>query len=59
MHLSMLIQGLLTNGTLERINPYKYQNPAITSITSLFTPNKGIFNNVDSTNVITNSNDEE
>ena len=55
----MLIQGLLTNGTFERINPYKHRNYAITSITSLFTPYQGIFNNVDSTNVITNLDDEE
>ena len=33
--------------------------PSITSITSLFTSKIGIFNNVDSTNVITNSNDED
>ena len=39
IHHSMLIQGLLTNGTFERINPYKYRNPTITSITVLFTPN--------------------
>ena len=55
----MLIQGLLTNGTFERIDPYKHRNYAITSITVPFTSNKGIFNNVDFTNVITNSNDEE
>ena len=55
----MLIQGLLTNGTFEWINPCKYRNPTITSITSLFTPNKGIFNNVDFTNVVANSNDKE
>ena len=55
----MLIQGLLTNGTFERINPYKYRNYTITSITVLFTPNKGIFNNEDYTNVFTNSDDEE
>ena len=59
MHLSMLIQGLLTNGTFERINPYKSRNPTITSITVLFTPYQVIFNNVDFTNVVTNSNDEE
>ena len=39
MHHSMLIQGLLTNGTFERIDPYKYRNPTITSITVLFTSN--------------------
>ena len=59
MHHSMLIQGLLTKSTFERIDPYKYQNPTIISITSLFTPYQGIFNNVDSTNVAANSNDEE
>ena len=59
MHHSLLIQGLLTNGTFERIDPYKHQNPTITSITSLFTPNNGIFNNVDFSNVIKNSDDEE
>ena len=55
----MLIQGLLTNGTFERIDPYKHRNPTIISITSLFTPYQGIFNNVDSTNVVANSNDED
>ena len=59
MYHSMLIQGLLTNGTFERINPYKYRNPTVTSITVLFTPYQGIFNNVDSTNVAANSDDEE
>ena len=29
------------------------------SLTVLFTPNQVMFNNVDSTNVVTNSNDEE
>ena len=39
MHHSMLIQGLLTNGTFERIDPYKYRNPTIASITVLFRSN--------------------
>ena len=55
----MLIQGSPSNGTFEWINPYKYRNPTITSITVLFTPNQVMFNNVDSTNVAMNSNDEE
>ena len=55
----MLIQGSPTNGTFERINPYKYQNPTITSITVLFRSNQVIFNNVDFTNVVANPNDEE
>ena len=59
IHHSMLIQGSPTNGTFERINPYKHRNPTITSITVLFRSNQVIFNNVDFTNVITNSNDEE
>ena len=59
MHYSMLIQGLPTNDSFEWINPYKYRNPYITSITVLFTSNQIMFNNVDSTNVVTNSNNEE
>ena len=59
-HYSMLIQSSPSNGTFEWINPYKYRNPIITSITVLFTPNQVMFNNVDSTtNVVTNTNDEE
>ena len=41
------------------INPYKYRNPYITSITVLFRPNQVMFNNVDTTNVVTNSGGEE
>ena len=59
MHYYLLIQCSLSNGTFEWINPYKYRNPYITSMTVLFTPNQVMFNNVDSTNVVTNSNDEE
>ena len=59
MHYSLLIQGLPTNYSFEWINPYKYRNPYITSMTVLFTPNQVMFNNVDSANVATNSNDEE
>ena len=58
MHYSMLIQGSPTNGTFTWINPYKYKNPTITSMTVLFHPNGSMFNNVDTTNVIANSNDE-
>ena len=60
MHYSMLIQGSSTNGSFTWINPYKYKNPTITSMTVLFRPKeaKAMFNNVDTTNVITNSNDE-
>ena len=55
----MTVQGSATNGTFEWINPYKYRNPTITSITVLFTPNSVMFNNVDSNNVVTNSGGEE
>ena len=55
----MFIQGSPSNGRFSWINPYKCRNPYITSISVLFTPNQVMFNNVDSTNVITNSNDEE
>ena len=59
-HYSMLIQGSPSNGTFEWINPCKYRNPIITSITVLYTPIQIMFNNVDSTtNVVTNTNDEE
>ena len=59
-HYSKLIQGSLTNGTFKWINPYKYKNPTITSMTVLFRPKvaQTMLNNVDMTNVITNSNDE-
>ena len=60
MHYSMLIQGSSTNGSFTWINPYKHKNPTITSMTVLFRPKeaKAMFNNVDTMNVITNSNDE-
>ena len=59
MHYSLLIQGLPTNYSFEWINSYKYRKPYITSMTVLFRSNQVMFNNVDSTNVVTNSNDEE
>ena len=60
MHYCMLIQGSPTNGSFTWINPYKYKNPTITSMTVLFRPKeaKAMFNNVDTTNIVTNSNDE-
>ena len=58
-HYSMLIQGLLTNGTFEWTKPYKYRNPTITSITVLFRPSQVMLNNVNSINVLTNTNDEK
>ena len=59
MHYSMFIQGSLSNGTFEWIYPYKYRNPYITSITVLFRSNQVMFNNVDTTNIVTNSGGEE
>ena len=59
MHYSMLIQGSPIQGTFEWINPYKYRNPYITSITVLFRSNQVVFNNVDTTNMVTNSGGEE
>ena len=58
MHYSMLIQGSLTNGTFEWTNPYKYRNPTITSFSILFRPYQVMLNNVNSINVVTNTNDE-
>ena len=59
MHYSMLIQGSPGNYSYTWIHLYKYRNPYITSMTILFRPNPVMFNNVDSTNVVTNSNDKE
>ena len=59
MYYSKLIQSSPTSTTFEWNSPNKYRNPTITSITVLFTPNQGMFNNVYSTNVVTNTNDEE
>ena len=59
MHYSMLIRGSPTNGSFTWMNLYKYRNPTISSMTVLFRPKeaKAMFNNVDTTNVIANSND--
>ena len=59
MHYSILIQGSPSNDTFEWINPYKYRNPYITSMNIMFRPNQVMFNNVDTTNIVTNSGDEE
>ena len=59
MDYSMLIQGSPSNGMFQWINPYKYRNPCITSMNILFKPYQVMFNNVDTTNVVTNSNGEE
>lgn len=55
----MHIQGSGSNGMFQWINPYKYRKPTITSITVLFRPNQVMFNNVDSTIVMKNTNDKE
>lgn len=56
VHYFILIQGLPGNGSFKWINPYKYRNPIISSITVLFRPNQVMVNSVDSTNVIKNTN---
>ena len=58
-HYSMFIQGSFCNSTFTWVNSYKFKDSNITFMTVLFTPNQVMFNNVDSTNVVTNSNDEE
>ena len=55
----MFIQGSPNNGMFEWINPYKYRNPYITSITVLFRPHQVMLNNVDTANIVTNSGGEE
>ena len=61
MHYSILIQGSPTNGAFQWINHYKFNNPFITAMNVLFKPTQGqaMFNNVDSVNVVTNTNGEE
>ena len=59
MHYSMLIKGIPLNVSFSWVNLYKYKNPYITPMTVLFKHNQVMLNNVDFTNVITNSNDEE
>ena len=59
MHYSILIQGSSDNDTLKWFYPYKYCNPTITSITVLFWPNHVNNNKVYTTNVISNSNDDD
>ena len=59
IHYSMFIQGSPTNGTFEWINPHKYRNPTITSMSARFRLNHVMFIFVDTTNVVTNINDEE
>ena len=59
MHYSTLIQDSPTNDTFEWINPYKYRNPYITSMNILFRPNQVMFNNVNTINIVTNSNGKE
>lgn len=39
MNNSMFMQGSISNGMFEWINPYKYRNPTITSMSALFRPN--------------------
>ena len=60
MHYSIIVQGSPTNGTFQWINPYKFKNPFITSMSVLFKPTQGaaMFNNVDQVNVVTNTNGE-
>ena len=55
MHYSMLIQGLPRKGAFTWINPYKYRNPIITSIAVLIRPEQVKFNNMDTTNVATDT----
>ena len=59
MHYSILIQDPPINGSFDWINPFKFRNPFITSMTVLFKPNQVMFNIVNSTNVVTNINGEE
>ena len=58
IHYSIIIQGSPTNGAFQWINHYNFNNPFIISMNVLFKPTQGqaMFNNVDSVNVVTNTN---
>ena len=60
MHCSIIVQNSNNNGTFQWINPYKFKNPFITSMSILLKPTQGaaMFNNVDQVNVVTNTNGE-
>ena len=53
IHYSILTQGISTNGTFTWVNPSKYRNPFIISMTVLFQPNQVMFNYVDTTKIVT------
>ena len=51
----MLIQGSPRKGSFTWINLYKYRNPIFTPIAVLVRPEVIKFNNMDTTNVATNT----
>ena len=55
----MLTQGSSTNGTFEWIDPYKFKNPLYYFRYCSVQTQQAMFDNVGSTNEVTNTNDEE
>ena len=59
MHYSIIIQGKPSNGSFTWDNPYRFNNPYITMIKVLLTPNSdSIFSNIDQTNTVSNGKGE-
>ena len=59
MHYSIIIQGKPSNGSFTWDNPYRFNNPYITMIKVLLTPNSdSLFSNIDQTNIVSNDKGE-
>ena len=55
IHYSIIIQGKPFNGSFYWENPYRFNNPFITMMKVLFTPNADpLFSNIDQTNTVSN-----
>ena len=60
MHYSIIIQGKPSNGSFTWDNPYRFNNPYITMMKVLLTPNSdSLFSNIDQTNTVSNDKGED
>ena len=59
MHYSIIIQGKPSNGSFTWENPYRFNNPYITMIKVLLTPNSdSLFSNIHQTTTVSNGKGE-
>ena len=59
MHYSIIIQGKPSNGSFTWDNPYRFNNPYITMMKVLLTPNSdSLFSNIHQTNTVSNDKGE-